>query len=100
VINQARGVYTSLLDNGDKVDCGGVLHRVDDKPVVLLCGTVPAYRGLRMGVKGRDVRQLDRNLQSSATTPTPTPVSTPATTTSRPRRSKRSGCSSATRALA
>ena len=62
VINQARGVYTSLPDSGDKVDCGGVLYRVDDKPVVLLCGTVPAYRGLHMGVKGRDVRQLNRNL--------------------------------------
>ena len=62
VINQARGVYTSVPDNGDKVDCGGVLYRVDDNPVVLLCGTVPAYRGLHMGVKGRDVRQLNRNL--------------------------------------
>ena len=62
VINQARGVYTSLPGNGDKVDCGGVLYRVDDKPVVLLCGKVPAYRGLHMGVKGRDVRQLNRNL--------------------------------------
>jgi peptidoglycan hydrolase-like protein with peptidoglycan-binding domain len=62
VINQARGVYTSLPDNGDKVGCGGVLYRVDGEPVVLLCGKVPAYRGLHMGVKGRDVRQLNRNL--------------------------------------
>ena len=62
VINQARGVYTSLPESGDKVGCGGVLYRVDDKPVVLLCGTVPAYRALHMGVKGRDVRQLNRNL--------------------------------------
>lgn len=62
VINQARGVYTSLPDNGDKVDCGGVLYRVDDNPVVLFCGAVPAYRGLHMGVKGRDVSQLNRNL--------------------------------------
>ena len=46
VINQARGVYTRLPESGDKVDCGGVLYRVDDKPVVLLCGTVPAYRDL------------------------------------------------------
>ena len=61
-INQARGVYTSLPDNGDKVSCGGVLYRVDDKPVLLLCGAVPAYRGLHVGVKGRDVRQLNRNL--------------------------------------
>jgi peptidoglycan hydrolase-like protein with peptidoglycan-binding domain len=62
VINQARGVYTSLPDSGDKVGCGGVLYRVDDRPVVLLCGTVPAYRALHVGSKGRDVRQLNRNL--------------------------------------
>ena len=62
VINQARGVYTSLPDSGDKVGCGGVLYRVDDRPVVLLCGAVPAYRALRIGAKGRDVRQLNGNL--------------------------------------
>jgi hypothetical protein len=62
VINQARGVYTQLPENGDRVGCGGVLYRVDDRPVVLLCGPVPAYRALHVGVKGRDVRQLNRNL--------------------------------------
>lgn len=62
VINQARGVYTSLPDNGDKVDCGDVLYRVDAKPVLLLCGTVPAYRALREADAGQDVRQLNRNL--------------------------------------
>ena len=46
-INQARGTYTKLPDDGDKVDCGDVLYRVDDDPVLLLCGTVPAYRDLR-----------------------------------------------------
>ena len=45
-INQARGIYTELPDEGDKVDCGDVLYRVDDDPVLLLCGTVPAYRDL------------------------------------------------------
>jgi hypothetical protein len=62
VINQARGVYTSLPDNGEEVRCGSVLYRVDDKPVVLLCGALPAYRDLHVGVQGRDVRQLNRNL--------------------------------------
>ncbi len=62
VINQARGTYTELPEVGDKVDCGGVLYRVDDKPVLLLCGTVPAYRALHVGDGGRDVRQLNRNL--------------------------------------
>ena len=61
-INQARGIYTKLPDEGDKVDCGDVLYRVDDDPVVLLCGTVPAYRDLGIGDAGSDVRQLNRNL--------------------------------------
>jgi hypothetical protein len=61
-INHARGTYTELPAVGDKVGCGGVLYRVDDEPVLLLCGSVPAYRALHVGDKGRDVRQLNRNL--------------------------------------
>ena len=64
VINQAGGTYTKLPDDGDKVDCGDVLYRVDDNPVVLLCGAVPAYRDLRIGDRGNDVRQLNRNLHA------------------------------------
>src|SRR4051794_10236488 len=62
VVNQADGVYTQLPETGDKVACGGVLYRVDNRPVLLLCGTVPAYRALHVGVRGPDVRQLNRNL--------------------------------------
>ena len=62
VVNRAGGTYTELPENGDKVGCGGVLYRVDDKPVLLLCGTVPAYRDLHTGDAGKDVRQLNRNL--------------------------------------
>jgi len=62
VVNQTGGVYTQLPDAGNKVGCGGVLYRVDNRPVVLLCGTVPAYRALHVGVTGPDVRQLNRNL--------------------------------------
>ncbi len=61
-INQAPGTYTKLPDAGDQVGCGDVLYRVDDDPVLLLCGTVPAYRELHMGDEGNDVRQLNRNL--------------------------------------
>jgi hypothetical protein len=64
VINQARGTYTTLPEAGDRVDCGKVFYRVDDNPVLLLCGTVPAYRGLRSGDMGNDVRQLNRNLHT------------------------------------
>jgi hypothetical protein len=62
VINRARGTYTELPQPGDKADCGDVLYRVDEHPVLLLCGTVPAYRELHAGDTGRDVWQLNRNL--------------------------------------
>ena len=62
VINQAHGVYTKLPASGAKVGCGDVLYRVNQRPVLLLCGTVPAYRKLDRGDAGEDVRQLNRNL--------------------------------------
>lgn len=61
-VNQARGIYTRLPEAGDTVGCGDVLYRVDDRPVLLLCGTVPAYRDLKASGTGKDVRQLKRNL--------------------------------------
>jgi hypothetical protein len=64
VVNQARGTYTELPDVGDKVACGGVLYRVDDHPVLLLCGAIPAYRDLHVGDVGNDVRQLNLNLHA------------------------------------
>jgi hypothetical protein len=64
VINQARGTYTKLPDVGDKVDCGGTLYLVNDQPVLLLCGAVPAYRDLHSGDVGNDVRQLNQNLHA------------------------------------
>jgi len=62
VINQAQGVYTELPEIGDRVDCGDVLYRVDEHPVLLLCGAVPAYRALQAGDAGPDVRALNDNL--------------------------------------
>ena len=64
VINQALGRCTELPDDGDRVECGDVLYRVDNKPVLLLCGTVPAYRDLYFGDVGKDVGQLNRNLHT------------------------------------
>jgi Putative peptidoglycan binding domain len=61
VINRARGTYTALPQNGDRVDCGGVLYWVNDKPV-LLCGSTSAYRSLSEGDSGADVAELNANL--------------------------------------
>lgn len=56
------GLVTWLPPIGSIVDRGGVLFRVDDRPVVLLIGELPVYRTLRSGVTGADVRQLEENL--------------------------------------
>jgi Putative peptidoglycan binding domain len=62
VFNRTRGTYTKLPDRGDRVDCGGVLYRVNNKPVLLLCGSTPAYRSLSEGASGPDVTELNANL--------------------------------------
>ena len=64
VINRRGGIYTTLPEDGDKVDCGGVLYRVDGQPVLLLCGSMPAYRSLFVGDGGPDVTELNTNLVS------------------------------------
>src|SRR5438876_5075621 len=62
VINRAHGIYTKLPNGGDRVDCGDVLYRVNDHPVLLLCGSTPAYRSLSKGDSGPDVTELNANL--------------------------------------
>jgi peptidoglycan hydrolase-like protein with peptidoglycan-binding domain len=64
VVNQSRGIYTKLPAAGDEVQAGDELYRVDDQPVLLLRGTVPAYRDLHRGDAGNDVRQLNQNLHA------------------------------------
>ena len=64
VVNRATGTFTELSEAGDQIACGGALYRVDDHPVLLLCGTVPAYRDLHPGDMGQDVRQLNENLHA------------------------------------
>jgi len=62
VINRRSGIYTELPEDGDKVECGGVLYGVDGHPVLLLCGSTPAYRSLWGGDGGADVAELNANL--------------------------------------
>src|SRR5206468_7332222 len=62
VVNQATGVLTALPTVGDVIKCGQVLYRVQGHPVALLCGSTPLYRSLSEGMKGWDVKELNRNL--------------------------------------
>lgn len=56
------GTVTALAAVGSVVERGQALYRVDDTPVVLLYGPLPAYRTLAVDTEGADVRQFEENL--------------------------------------
>jgi peptidoglycan hydrolase-like protein with peptidoglycan-binding domain len=61
--DRLSGTFTWLPSVGSTIHRGGTLFRVDDLPVVLMYGSVPAYRTLKEGVSdGPDVSELNRNL--------------------------------------
>ena len=62
VINHARGTYTKLPAVGQVISQGHVLYRINDRPVVLLHGSTPAYRTLSAGATGPDVAALNADL--------------------------------------
>lgn len=63
VVNQFAGIYTALAAPASTVVRGGVLYRVDNRPVVLMLGAIPAWRPFGAGMPdGPDVRELEANL--------------------------------------
>jgi Putative peptidoglycan binding domain len=65
VVNRVAGTYTALPSPGAIVDPGGTLYRVDDLPIVLMAGTIPAWRSFTLGMTdGPDVTQLQADLVS------------------------------------
>lgn len=74
--SRLAGTVTALPPVGTVVDRGQVLFRIDDKPVILLFGALPAYRELTPGraatadaaevppSSGADVKQLKENLKA------------------------------------
>jgi peptidoglycan hydrolase-like protein with peptidoglycan-binding domain len=61
--DRLSGTFTWLPAVGATIARGGTLFRVDELPVVLMYGQVPAYRALKEGVSdGPDVAQLNENL--------------------------------------
>jgi hypothetical protein len=62
VTSSVEGTITRLVDQGEILNRGDELFRVNEQPVTLLYGAVPMYRDLRPGDSGVDVRQLEKNL--------------------------------------
>ena len=62
VVDQAAGTYTGLPAVGEVISQGHALYRVDNRPVVLLHGSTPAYRTLSAGASGPDVSELNADL--------------------------------------
>jgi hypothetical protein len=63
VTGKGGGTLTSLPTAGQVIGQGHVLYRVDNgTPVVLLYGSVPAWRMLDEGLTGADVTQLNHDL--------------------------------------
>lgn len=63
VVTRAQGVLTAVPAAGADVTRGGVAFEVDEEPVVLLYGSLPAWRSLSTASDdGPDVLQLELNL--------------------------------------
>ncbi|MGJ6968405.1 efflux RND transporter periplasmic adaptor subunit [Streptosporangium sp. G11] len=62
-VSRQPGTVTWLPDSGARVTRGKPLYKVDNEPVVLMYGSTPAYRDMRIGTEGPDVRRLERNLR-------------------------------------
>jgi len=56
------GTLTWIAPVRSTVKRGQPLFKLDERPVVAFVGPLPLYRTLRVGTKGADVRQLERNL--------------------------------------
>jgi peptidoglycan hydrolase-like protein with peptidoglycan-binding domain len=62
VSSRTSGTVTALPAEGATISRGKAVFRVDNKPVTLLYGSLPAYRTLKTGTKGSDVKQFEQNL--------------------------------------
>ena len=63
IYDRIGGIFTWLPSVGAVISRGGTLFKVNNLPIVLMYGSVPAYRALKEGVTGGpDVQELNSNL--------------------------------------
>jgi peptidoglycan hydrolase-like protein with peptidoglycan-binding domain len=64
VFGRLTGTVTWLPGTGRQVTRGKPIYKLDNKPVVLMYGKLPAYRALASGDSGADVKQFEQNLKA------------------------------------
>jgi len=62
ITTRGSGTVTQMPSEGTTIGRGEAIYHLDNMPVTLLYGTLPAYRTLKSGVKGADVEQFETNL--------------------------------------
>ena len=63
IVNLNVGTYTSVPPPGTTIADGQSLYRVDNEPVILMSGSMPAWRNFALGMTdGPDVAELETNL--------------------------------------
>jgi hypothetical protein len=63
VYNRLSGTITWLPAAGQEIKPGRALFKVDNRPVILMDGTTPAFRTMTSGVSdGPDIQELNQNL--------------------------------------
>ncbi|MFF9347075.1 peptidoglycan-binding protein [Streptomyces sp. NPDC014734] len=63
VKSAVEGTVTVAAPEGKTLSRGQALYELNDKPVTLLYGPVPMFREMKVGDRGSDVLQLERNLR-------------------------------------
>ncbi|MFD9426924.1 MULTISPECIES: peptidoglycan-binding domain-containing protein [unclassified Streptomyces] len=63
VKSAVEGTVTVAASEGRTLTRGQALYELNDKPVTLLYGPVPMFREMKVGDRGSDVLQLERNLR-------------------------------------
>ncbi len=58
------GLVTWLPTSGGERGRGRTLARIDEQKLVAMYGTIPAFRTMAAGATGRDVAQLEKNLDA------------------------------------
>ncbi|MEO3813042.1 peptidoglycan-binding protein [Sphaerisporangium sp. B11E5] len=64
ISSRGDGTVTWLPAEGWTITRGKAMFHLDNRPVTLLYGSLPAYRTLSTGVRGADVKQFERNLRA------------------------------------